>query len=310
MANGTGVCVYLGVILMGGINLHAQMMSTLTIPAKIKEKYPALSKSQKVFADFVLSDPVKMARVSIHAAVKEAGVSSATANRFVRSMGYKNYASFRADLIQNLAAAYEPVDRLKHDMSQKMSADGIIANILREDIANLTETIASVEPATWQAAVDTINKARRIFVVGFDNGAALGQILANGLLRINPNVHSIVSGSGGFTGLRHIANMNAKDLVIAIAFPRYIKDTVRLTALARSRSIPVLTITDSHRSPLAAIGDLNIYIEAQRQFGTVSNAAILAVIEALLGAILHAQPATIRHAEIFAELSLPWIENP
>jgi DNA-binding MurR/RpiR family transcriptional regulator len=285
-------------------------MPTFTIPEKIKDKYPGLSKSQKVFADFVLSDPVKMARVSIHAAVKDAGVSSATANRFVRSIGYLNYATFRADLIQNLAAAYEPIDRLKHDMSQKMSADGIVTNILREDIANLTESIASVSPATWLAAVDTIKTAERIFIVGFDNGAALAQIFANGLLRINPNVHSVVGGSGGFTGLRHIANMSAKDLVIAIAFPRYIKDTVRLAALAKSRSIPVLTITDSHRSPLAAIGDINIYVAAQRQFGTVSNAAILAVIEALLGAILHGHPATLKHAETFAELSLPWIETP
>lgn len=285
-------------------------MTTPTIPAKIKEKYPALSKSQKAFADFVLSEPVKMARVSIHAAVKDAGVSSATANRFVRSIGYRNYAAFRADLIQNLAAAYEPVDRLKHDMSQKVSADGVVTNILREDIANITETVASVEPATWRAAVDTISKARRIFVVGFDNGAALAQIFANGLLRINPDVHSIVGGSGGFAGLRHIANMSGEDLVIAIAFPRYIKDTVRLAALAQSRSIPVLTITDSHRSPLAAAGDINIFVAARRQFGTVSNATILSVIEALLGAILHAHPATINHAETFAELSLPWIENP
>lgn len=285
-------------------------MSTPTISTKIKEKYPALSKSQKAFADFVLSDPVKMARVSIHAAVKDAGVSSATANRFVRSIGYRNYAAFRADLIQNLAAAYEPVDRLRQDMSQKMSADGVVTNILREDIANVTETLASVEPATWRAAVDTINGARRIFVVGFDNGAALAQVFANGLLRVNPDVHSVVGGSGGFNGLRHIANMSEKDLVIAIAFPRYIKDTVRLAALARQRSIPVLVITDSHRSPLAALGDLNIYVAARRQFGTVSNAAILVVIEALLGAVLHAHPATMSHAETFAELSVPWIENP
>jgi len=280
------------------------------ISARIKERYPTLSRSQKVFADFVLSDPVKMARVSIHAAVAEAGVSSATANRFVRSVGYRNYAAFRADLIQNLAVAYEPVDRLKQDMSQQMSADGIIGNMLREDVTNITETIASVEPKTWLAAVETIKKARRIFVVGFDNGAALAQILANGLLRTNPDVHSIVGGSGGFTGVRHIATMNEKDLVIAIAFPRYIKDTVKLASLARSRSIPVLAITDSHRSPLAATGTVNVYVVAHRQFGTVSNATILAVIEALLGAVLHAHPTTIRDAEIFAELSLPWIENP
>ena len=284
-------------------------MSTLTIPSKIKEKYPTLSKAQKAFADFVLSDPIKMARVSIHAAVKDAGVSSATANRFVRAIGYRNYAAFRADLIQNLASAYEPVDRLRHDMSQRISADGVVTNILREDVANITETIASVEPGTWRRAVDTINSAKRIFVLGFDNGGALAQIFANGLLRVNPDVHSVGGGSGGFTGLRHIANMGENDLVIAIAFPRYIKDTVRLAALARTRSIPVLTITDSHRSPLAAIGDTNIYVAAQRQFGTVSNAAILAIIEALLGAVLHAHPTTISHAETFAELSVPWIEN-
>src|SRR5690606_19577208 len=156
-------------------------------------------------------------------------------------------------------------------MSQQMSADGIIGNMLREDVTNITETIASVEPKTWLAAVETIKKARRIFVVGFDNGAALAQILANGLLRTNPDVHSIVGGSGGCTGVGKIAIMNEKDLVIAIAFPRYIKDTVKLASLARSRSIPVLAITDSHRSPLAATGTVNVFVVARRQFGTVSN---------------------------------------
>lgn len=286
------------------------MLQTPRISAIIKEKFPELSKSQQAFAEFVLSDPVRMARVSIHAAVKEVGVSAATANRFVRSIGYRNYASFRADLIQDIGAAYEPISRLKQDMSQKTPAEGIVTNILREDIANLTESIACVDPATWRAALDMIRNADRIFIAAFDNGAALAKIFANGLLRINPNVHCAADGSGGFVGVRHIANMSRKDLVIAIAFPRYIKDTVSLAALARSRSIPVLAITDSHRSPLAAIGDVRIYVASQRQFGTVSNAVVLAVIEALLGAILHAHPATMSRAETFAELSVPWIESP
>jgi DNA-binding MurR/RpiR family transcriptional regulator len=183
-------------------------------------------------------------------------------------------------------------------------------SILQQDIDNLHETISLIDPHAWATAVQMIARAHRIFVVSFDNGASLAQILANGLLRIKTDVHCIANGGGGFNGVRHIVNMTAPDLVIAIAFPRYIKDTIRLATLAKDKGLPVLGITDTHRSPLASVCNTNLYVSVKRQFASVSNAAVLSLVEALLGSVLHSTPEAVERAQLFTEDALPWMENP
>lgn len=276
----------------------------------IKQRYPTMTRSLRMFADFVIAEPVIAARSSIHSAAKAAGVSSATANRFIRELGYQNYASFRDSLIQSLASAYEPVHRMKTEMARAEPPDRIAMSILQEDIENLQDTISLIDPQSWEQSVRMILGAPRIFIVGFDNGASLAQILSNGLSRVNKNVNCVSNGGGGFGAVRQIINLDKSDLVIAIAFQRYIKDTIKLAELAKNRGVQLISITDNHRSPLASICSVNHYVSVRRQFASISNAAILALIEALIGSVLHATPEATEQARIFTEYALPWIENP
>jgi DNA-binding MurR/RpiR family transcriptional regulator len=113
---------------------------------------------------------------------------------------------------------------------------------------------------------------------------------------------------GAFGGARHLSHFDTSDLVIAIAFPRYIKDTIELARLAKLRRIPILAVTDSHQSPLAAIADTSLYAFSERQLSSVSNASALAIIEALVAAVAHSTPSSVRRAEEFTSLVLPWLE--
>lgn len=280
----------------------------MDVTERIRQRYPSMTAALQAFADFVLAEPVAAARMSIHAAVREAGVSVASANRFARAIGYDTYPAFRSGLIQSFASAFEPVKRLKAEVSRASKTHEIIESSLSEDIANLQQSVAAINEESCTKAVDMILKAERVLVVGFDNGACLAQIMANGLVPLKENVATTAFNGSGLSGARHLAQMDSADLVIAIAFPRYIKDTVRLAAIARSRGISVLAITDCHRSALAKHADLSLFVSVQRRFASVSNAAALAMIEALLAAVSHRTPYTVKRAETFTELALPWIE--
>ena len=282
----------------------------MEVAERIRQNYPSMSKALRAFADFVLAEPVAAARVSIHAAVREAGVSVATANRFARAIGYKNYPAFRSSLIESFAPAFEPVKRLEKQVSRASSPLDIVLGCLNEDIANLQQTISAMDAASCRAAVDMIVGSDRIFVIGFDNGGCLAQILANGLMQLKDHVSTVALNGSGLSAVRHLGLMAPSDLVIAIAFPRYIKDTVRLAATARGQGIPVLAITDSYRSPLAAQARLSLFANVRRQYASASNAAALALIEALLAAASHATPTSVQRAEAFTQLALPWIEHP
>lgn len=281
----------------------------MDVAERIRQRYPGMSGALKSFADFVMDEPVAAARLSIHAAVKEAGVSVATANRFAIAIGYKNYPSFRSDLIQSFASAFEPVKRLEAEVSRASTTHDIIVNSLNEDIANLQQTITLINGASSSQAVQMILDAERILIVGFDNGAALAQIFANGLISLKDHVATAATNGSGLSGARHLARMGPSDLVIAIAFPRYIKDTVRLASTAKAHAIPILAITDCYRSPLAAHASLSLFVSVQRKFSSASNASALALIEALLAAVSHRSPASVQRAEAFTELALPWIET-
>lgn len=280
----------------------------MDVTERIRQRYPSMTAALQTFADFVLKEPVTAARISIHSAVEEAGVSVASANRFARAIGYDSYPAFRSDLIQSFASAFEPVKRLEAEVSRGSKTQEVIESSLIEDISNLQQTVSNLNEDSCNSAVDMILEAERVLLVGFDNGASLAQIMANGLVPLKDNVATAAFNGSGLSGVRHLARMGPADLVIAIAFPRYIKDTVRLAAVARSRHIPVLAITDCYRSALAKHADLSLFVSVQRKFASVSNAAALAMIEAVLAAVSHRTPLTVKRAETFTELALPWIE--
>lgn len=279
------------------------------VTERIRQRYASMSGALRAFADFVLEEPVAAARLSIHAAVKEAGVSVATANRFATALGFKNYPGFRSALIQSFASAFEPVKQLEAEVSRASTSQEIIANSLKEDIDNIQQTVAAINFDSSAEAVRMILGARRIMITGFDNGAALAQIFVNGLTPLKDHVVTPGINGSGFSGARHLAGMGGSDLVVAIAFPRYVKDTVRLAFTAAGLNVPVLAITDDHHSPLAAHATLSLFVGAHRKFASSSNTAALALIEALLAAVTHLTPDSVRFAERFTEIALPWIET-
>ena len=249
------------------------------------EIYPSLSDALRAFADFVLNEPMKIVQMSINETVDASGVSVATANRFARKLGFDGYSQFRSELIRGFEPLLAPVERIKRTISVKSPIHSVVAATIEEDVGNLQKTLRNLDPARATQAVELLSKAERIFVVAFDNAAALASIFAHRLALAGKDIRTIENGGGRISAARHLSRFGRSDLVVAIACHSTCATRWSYTEAVKKSGVPILAITDSQTSPLASLATLTLYVHARRTAGSVSDTAILGVLEALAAGV-------------------------
>ena len=202
-------------------------------------------------AEYVLAHQFRVATMTIDEFAVAVGVSVATANRFARVLELPGYPQFRAELARGFEAALEPVEKLRVELAHSASAAQVFAATLQEDIHNAQMTLQSLDAGACERAVEAILDAERVFIIGFGASGFLAGLLQRGLCMHLHAVESLAGPGGVSHAARQMSRMTSRDLVIALAFPRYLADTVTLANAAKQAGVPVLVLTDKPTSPLA-----------------------------------------------------------
>lgn len=264
------------------------------VAAIIARAYPALSESHRRTADFVLARPLDAATMTIDELALGANISIATANRFARALGFRKYAEFRAEVVENFKATMEPVERLRMGKTETASAGSVMARAMQEDLDNIQKTLHALAAEACDRAVSLILGARRVYTLGFGVSTYIASFAANGLLPFCQDVRFLAAEGGGEQAIRRMLAVGADDVMIAIAVPRYSRETVEIAGMARRRGATVIVITDGPRSPLRAVADLTLYAFAARRLLSSSAAAAFALVEALISATAHQREDALR----------------
>lgn len=280
------------------------------ISARIAAAMPLLSPIHQRMGQFVLANLFRAATMRIDELSTAVGASVATANRFARALGFDGYPAFRDALVRGFEATLAPVERLRHSLTSPASALQVMEAAFEQAENNLRtsrDLLRTIDAGAVEAAVAAIIAAPRVFIVGYGASAFLSGLMEHGLTPYCANVQSLALAGGPSHAARKLFTANPEDLLIAIAFPRYVEDTVRLSAQARSRGVKVLALTDGPHSPLAPHADLLLQIATHRRLAANSDAAVLMIIEALCDAVAYQIQRPVELASGFAEFVLPWL---
>lgn len=279
-----------------------------TIADRIAQAQPTLSATQHKMANYVLAHQFRVATMTIDEFALAAGVSVASANRFARALGLPGYPQFRAELARGFEAALEPVEKLRTVMAHaNASAAQVFAAVLEEDIRNAQLTLQALNASACERAVDTVVNAERVFIVGFGSSGFLSGLLQRGLCMHVPSVENLAGPGGVSHAARQMSRMTPRDVVIAIAFPRYLADTVTLANAARTAGVPVLGLTDRPTSPLAPAASVALYAQSARQLAPNSETAALGLIEGLSAAVAYRTKNVVQTAAGVTESVMPWL---
>jgi DNA-binding MurR/RpiR family transcriptional regulator len=283
--------------------------SNPSMTQRIARVLPALTRSHRRMADYVLAHPLQAAAMPIDELAATIGVSVATANRFARALEFEGYAQFRAALVLGFEATLAPVEKLRSQLEHPASVADIFANALTANQHNIERTVRSLDSQSCEEAVNAILGAERIYIIGFGASSWLGGLLQRCLDLYCENVLLLASIESSSYAARVMVRLQPTDLVIAIVYPRYFSDTILLARRAREAGVPVLGLTDRVTSPLAPLATVALYAHTESQYFANSEASALALIEALCSAVAHRAKGSVKAATQLAEAVMPWLHG-
>ena len=269
----------------------------------IQIKYPRLSKSQKLIAEYILSSYDKAAFMTAAKLGVSVGVSESTVVRFANEVGFEGYPKLQKALQELIKNRLTTVQRLELS-NDYLSNEYALRSVLKADIDNIRITLEKIDFKMFENVLDSIFRANKIYIIGLRSSTALAEFLGFYLNVILQNVKVVSYGISDI--FEQMINVKKGDLVIGIGFPRYATKTINALDFAKSRGAHVVAITDSKRSPLASKADYTLIAESNMASFVDSLVAPLSVINALIIAVGMKEKEYI--SETFNNLENIWKE--
>ena len=255
------------------------------------------SPSQRAIADHLLRNPLRIPAWGIEELAQRIEVSPATLSRFVRSLGFVNYAALRSNVAETLQSMLQPVEKLRSSFEQQAGRISTpVAEGLEATLANARSAAEGLSVQQLQLVVKAITRAGQVYTMGFGLSSHLAAILALDLQPFCDQVVNVVEFGGTEVAAGRLMNISSKDVLVVVSLPRYASDAISLTDYARGRGAVVVAITDSPASPIARHATHLLLAPATHPVLSSSQSAAIVVIEALATSLMVSNRRNVEQA--------------
>ena len=259
----------------------------------MKEKYNTFSKGQKLIATYIIDHYDKAAFMTAAKLGEEVGVSESTVVRFAIELGYDGYPKLQKVLREVIKSKLTSAQRLEVSYAQ-IDPDSVLKSVLQSDMNKIRATMEEANTSTFNAIVEEILNADKIYILGVRSSAPLASFLGFYFNLIFENVR-LVHTTSVSEMFEQIVNAKSGDVVMGISFPRYSKRTSKAMEFAGNQGATVIAITDNETSPLAACSKYCLFARSDMASFVDSLVAPLSVINALIVAIGLKRKEKIHH---------------
>ena len=251
--------------------------------SKMNAQYQKFSKGQKKLAAYIQENYDKAAFLTAAKLGETVGVSESTVVRFAIYVGYKGYPEFQKALEELVRTKLNSIQRMEVTYG-KVPQSEILDTVLHSDIDKIKMTLDAVDHEAFELAVETILKAKNIYIVGIRSCAPLAGFLAFYLNLIFDSVRLLNTNSASEL-FEQMIRIGEEDVIIGISFPRYSMRTLKALEFANNRNAKVITLTDSIHSPMNLYSSCNLIARSDMASIVDSLVAPLSVINALVVAL-------------------------
>ncbi len=219
-----------------------------------------LSGQQMVLARYVINNLENAAFMNSVQLSEAAGVSNPTVIRLAAKLGFNGFPEFQEALQDTVRARIRSINRYATEFHE--SEESLFQKVLSLEFHVLGEMKRSLDEKSLHDAVDLLAEKRRVFVIGFLANICHAEYMYYFLGTLRENVYLVTRAGENLFG--QIRNAGKDDAAIIYSFPRYPAATHKLASYLKEKGVPVIGVTDSPLSPLAACSD--ILLEAPMKF--------------------------------------------
>jgi DNA-binding MurR/RpiR family transcriptional regulator len=250
---------------------------------QMEERMLSFSKGQRRIAGYIMDHYEKAAYMTAAKLGETVNVSESTVVRFATELGFEGYPEFQRamqGIIRNRLTAFQRIE-----VTNQLIGDGnVVEKILAADADKIKRTAEEIDCIAFDRAVEALLSARTIYIMGVRSSSNLAGFLDSGMRRMFDNVKMIQSTAGSEV-FEQMINIGPEDVLVAISFPRYSKRVVTAVEFAHHAGADVISLTDSHHSPIAPLADQLLTAHTDMVSFVDSLVAPLSIINALIVAL-------------------------
>lgn len=255
------------------------------IEDQIAAGYAGLSDKLRVAADYVLANPVEIATRSLRAVAEDSGLAPATFTRLAQALGFNGYEDLREVQRRTVGKRYAGFsERAKALQRDSVEGQPFLSRHCQAVTGNLVTVEREVGPDRLEGIAARLAEARTVLVAGGLSSRGLGHHLVYLAGFFAENWRLV--GREGASGAAVLAGAGPDDVLLILTLRPYATRSIRLARMAAARGIGVIVITDSHTCPALAVAAQHVIIPTESPQFFSSNAALLVVLEALIGMLV------------------------
>jgi DNA-binding MurR/RpiR family transcriptional regulator len=253
----------------------------------IVERAADLPRRLTQVASFALENPDDMAFGTVASIAAQAHVQPSTLVRFSQTLGYQGFSElqevFRSRLRDRVLNYDERIEQLKEHTRSSGKSGQIFNGFAEASEKSLGILREKLDPKQLDEAVEKLSRAETIYLIGLRRSFPISTYMAYAFGKLG--IRYVLVDSIGGLAVEDISFATAKDCALAISFTPYASETVNLAQSLAARGVPLLAITDSPFSPLAAVASPWIEVQEANFEGFRSMAATLTLAMTLTVAV-------------------------
>ena len=244
-----------------------------------------MTKGEVNIVEYFKKNRTELAMENINSISNGAKVSKATVTRFIKKLGYKDFAQFkvslRSELFSKLESPYQRYQIQKTTQSEEgqdpwmHTVEATIGDLKKAMALNNNEKIT-------QAAKILAQKQGRLFIMGQLGSYGIAHYFWQALNCLKPAI--LLDNQGG-TLHRQLMDINKNDVLFAISYTGYVKQTTLTMKHFHNHGAQVILLTDSETSPPTQWSHIQLVAPTQWETLIMSRCSCLMVVEGLLSAM-------------------------
>jgi len=256
-----------------------------TVAERIRLSSSRLTPSEHKLANALLANYPVAGLSSITEFAKAARVSTPTALRLAKKLGFAGFPSFQAALRGEVKAQLQdPIAR--HQRWSQDAPDAHVLNRFADAVMeNLRGSLKLIDHRSFDRIADLIaDHQQAVHIIGGRITRPLAEYFHTHLHMIRPQVTLMPAQPASWP--QYLLNMKRGDILIAFDVRRYDPRLAEFANLAHDRKVRIVLFTDQWMSPIASIATHAFPLRIDAPSGWDSNVATLFMIEALIADIV------------------------
>ena len=247
---------------------------------RLRQHYTQLSPQEQRIADFVFDHFDDLISYNSAELARLSGVSKATVSRLFKRLGYEKYKDLR-DELRTLRQSGMPLT----DHRDAVQGNTLLSRHYKQEMANLTQWVNSLDPQRLSDVIAALGQARRIFVIGMRNAWPVALHLRQQLLQARAQVH--ILPQPGQTLSEELVDIGADDLVVAVAFRRRPRIIKALLQQLQQQAVPVVLMCEPQAQSIIPLARWPLCTPLDSVSAFDSYSAAMSLVNLLANALLH-----------------------